>query len=235
MRQDLTDITVVLDRSGSMETVRADTIGGFNTFLKEQQAQPGGANLTLVQFDDQYDTVYAAKPIKAAPELTAQTFVPRGMTALLDAIGRAINDTGKRLGDMSEADRPGKVIFVILTDGEENHSREFGLDKITEMIEHQRDKYNWLFVFLGANQDAIKAAAGMGIGSGQAMSFMANSQGVKCAFSATSRHMSNYRGPQGPTGPIGDNFDFYDAKDRKDQVDAGVISSTPPMKSKVTQ
>jgi len=193
MKTDLTDISVVLDRSGSMESVRKDTIGGFNAFLEEQQAQPGEATLTLAQFDDQYEIMHDGKRIKDVPALTEQTFVPRGMTALLDAIGRTIVATGARLAAMSEADRPAKVIFVILTDGEENHSREFDLAKVTEMIEHQRKVYSWDFVFLGANQDAIKAAAGLGINRGHALNYVANSQGTCCAFSAMSRGLSSYR------------------------------------------
>jgi len=218
MRQDLTDISIVLDRSGSMQSVKDDTIGGLNAFLKEQQAQPGDANLTLAQFDDLYEIVHDAVPIKNVPELTDKTFVPRGMTALLDAIGKTIVNTGVRLAAMPEDQRPGRVIFVILTDGEENHSKEYDLGRINAMIAEQTDKYSWSFVFLGANQDAIKAAMGMGISASHALDFMANSQGVQCAFSSTSRHMSSYRA--GPCGPEGAKGPFYDDKDRQDQAQA---------------
>ena len=193
MNDNLTDITVVLDRSGSMQVVRDDTIGGFNTFLKEQQALPGEANLTLTQFDDQYEVVYEAKPIKDAPELNAETYVPRAWTALLDAIGRTMNATGKRLADMPEDERPGKVIFVILTDGEENSSKEFTKSQVLEMIKKQTDDYSWEFVFLGANQDAIQAGMSLGIQAGNSLTFGHNAQGVKCAFMAMSRGMSDYR------------------------------------------
>ena len=141
MKQNLCDITIVLDRSGSMSSVQADTIGGFNTFIKEQRKLPGECNVSLVQFDDQYEPQYAGKPVGDAPFLDEKTFQPRGMTALLDAIGRTINETGKRLGAMDDDDRPSKVLFVILTDGGENSSKEFTRAKVFEMISHQKTAY----------------------------------------------------------------------------------------------
>ena len=109
-----TDITIILDRSGSMESVKTDTIGGFNSFLSEQQKVTGEASLSLVQFDDQYEVVYLDKDINSADKLTEATFQPRGMTALYDAIGRTINSVGQRLSSTPENERPDKVIFVIL-------------------------------------------------------------------------------------------------------------------------
>ena len=132
------DITVVLDRSGSMEAVADDTIGGFNHFVKDQREEAGSACLTLVQFDTEYEFVHRALPIAEVPRLTRQTFRPRGGTALLDALGRSINETGARLAAMPEAERPGRVVFVVLTDGEENSSREFHAAKVGQMIAHQR-------------------------------------------------------------------------------------------------
>ena len=117
MKDGFIDITLVLDRSGSMGSVRQDTIGGFNTFLEDQQKQDGEANMTLVQFDSEgYDVIYEGKPIAEAPKLNEDTYVPRSMTPLLDAIGRTINSTGERLKNMAEEDRPSQVLFVILTD-----------------------------------------------------------------------------------------------------------------------
>lgn len=121
----LTDITVVLDRSGSMSAVREDTIHGFNQFLRDQQKVPGEATITLNQFDDIFEHVLKASRIADAKPLDDRTFVPRGFTALLDAIGRSINETGERLKNMGEDQRPGKVVFVILTDGHENYSKLF--------------------------------------------------------------------------------------------------------------
>lgn len=193
MKTDFADITFVLDRSGSMSSVQADTIGGFNAFIEAQRKVPGECNASLVQFDDQYEVVYTSKPVKDAPALNAETFVPRGMTALLDAIGRAINETGKRLAAIPEADRPSKVIFVILTDGGENSSKEFTRAKVFEMITHQKSTYKWDFVFLGANQDAISTGAALGIARGSTMTYASNSVGTKHAFASASNYAAQSR------------------------------------------
>jgi hypothetical protein len=193
VKTDFADITVVLDRSGSMSSVQDDTIGGFNSFIEAQRKVPGECNASLVQFDDQYEVVYTAKPVKDAPALTRETFVPRGMTALLDAIGRTINATGKRLEAMPEADRPSKVIFVILTDGGENSSKEYTREQVFKMITHQKAAYQWDFVFLGANQDAISAGASIGIGSGSTMTYASNAAGTKHAFASASGYAMRSR------------------------------------------
>lgn len=193
MKDTFTDITIVLDRSGSMSSVADDTIGGFNRFLDDQKKAPGSANITLHQFDTVHETPIPTTDIQKAPHLTTETFVPRGGTALLDAIGRAINRTGTRLGTESDSERAGKVIFVIITDGEENSSREFDLTRINEMIKHQRDKYSWDFVFLGANQDAIGTAAGMGINTANAITYAHNSVGTQSAFAAVASNVVRAR------------------------------------------
>ena len=160
MRSDLSDITLVVDRSGSMAQVRNDAEGGVNTFISQQVTEPGEALLTLVQFDTEYEFLHTGVPVQNVPKYE---LVPRGMTALLDAVGRAINETGERLAKMPEADRPGLVVFVVTTDGEENSSKEFNKSQIKEMIERQQNDFNWHFTFLGANQDAFAEAGGMGI------------------------------------------------------------------------
>jgi Mg-chelatase subunit ChlD len=168
MRSDLTDITLVIDRSGSMAQVREDAEGGVNSFIAQQAQQPGEALLTLVQFDTEYEFLHRGVPIAQAPPYQ---LVPRGMTALLDAIGRAINETGERLAKMDEADRPGLVVFVVMTDGLENSSKEFSRDAIKKMIEHQQEKYHWQFTFLGADQDAFAEAGAIGIHASGAAQF----------------------------------------------------------------
>jgi hypothetical protein len=168
MRKDLTDITVVVDRSGSMAACQSDAEGGLNTFITEQKKLPGDSLFTLVQFDTEYEFVHKGIPIRDVP---AYRLVPRGSTALLDAVGRAIIETGERLRNMKERDRPGLVVFVILTDGQENSSREFQLAKIKEMVQHQQDVYKWQFTYLGANQDAFAEAGGMGIQQAQAANY----------------------------------------------------------------
>lgn len=188
-----TDINILLDISGSMNSIKSDTIGGFNQFLQTQKELPDEAVVTLVQFDDQYDLIYSAVPIQQVVDLTEETFVPRGWTALLDALGKLIDTTGIRLRDMPENDRPSKVIFVIITDGEENKSKIFSKDKIFSMIKHQKDVYSWDFVFIGANQDVIASGADIGISSNNTLGFTADSRGVHDAYTTLSRSMSSYR------------------------------------------
>ena len=184
-----TDITVVLDRSGSMQSTKSDTIGSFNSFLAEQRKVAGQATVSLVQFDDQYEPAYEGRPLDDAPDLTDDTYVPRGMTALLDAIGRTIVRTDERFA--KQGNRAELVIFVIITDGHENASKEYDREKIFKMIRsHERD-HNWQFVFLGANQDAIAEAGGFGIMADHAMTYSAKHLGV--AQSIMAKKMARYR------------------------------------------
>ena len=216
MKDNLTDISVVLDRSGSMEMVKSDTIGGFNAFVESQKKADGDATLTLAQFDNVYDVIHEAVDIQSVPELTDTTFVPRGMTALLDAIGRTINSTGARLKAMDEADRPGKVIFVILTDGAENASREFTRGMVNEMIKTQTEQYNWDFVFLGANQDAIATGASLGISRGNSIRYSANAEGTQAVFGSVAESMCSYR-----SGDMSKKANFFTGEDRDKQAKAG--------------
>ena len=193
MKQE-TDVTVILDRSGSMQKIASDAIGGFNEFLAEQERQAGDCRLTLIQFDNQYEVVYAAQPIAQAPRLTEDTFQPRGSTALLDAIGRTIDRTGRRLAALSEDERPDRVMLVIITDGLENASSDFTREQIFGMISRQRDVFNWSFLFLAANQDAIAEGAKMGIGAQQSLDFSATGAGVREAARSMSRAVSSLRG-----------------------------------------
>lgn len=159
MNNDYTDITLVVDRSGSMASTKEDAQGGINTLINEQASKPGKCTLTLVQFDSSYEVVYNGTDIK---NVKPYELVPRGTTALLDAVGIAITTTGQRLAAMPEGDRPALVIFAIVTDGQENSSREYTKAKIKEMVSHQQDTYNWKFTFLGANQDAFAEGASLG-------------------------------------------------------------------------
>ena len=188
MRADLTDITLVVDRSGSMSRIREDAEGGVNTFVSQQTKEPGEALFTLVQFDTEYEFLHKGIPIKEVPKYE---LVPRGMTALLDAVGRAINETGERLAKMAEEDRPGLVIFVVMTDGLENSSQEFTKAQIKEMIERQQNEYNWHFTFLGANQDAFAEAGSMGIPMGGAANYDADK--VAYAYGVTGGKVARMR------------------------------------------
>ncbi|MEO8260853.1 MAG: vWA domain-containing protein [Acidobacteriota bacterium] len=188
-----TDVTVILDRSGSMETIASDVIGGFNQFLTDQQRQDGDCRLTLVQFDDRYEVVYLARPIAGASRLTAETFEPRGSTALLDGIGRTIDETGARLAAMPEPERPDRVLLVIITDGAENASVVYTRERVFGLISSQRDVYGWSFLFLAANQDAIAEAATVGIGAQQSMNFAATGAGIRAAAQSMSAAVSSLR------------------------------------------
>ena len=192
MKDNFTRIAIVLDRSGSMESCKESTVAGFNEFIRAQKEIPGEATVKLVQFDDQYETVFD-KPLKECPELTQNTFVPRGSTALLDAQGRTIVELGQELAALPESERPSKVIVVTLTDGLENASKEYNLDKIGAMIREQRDKYNWDFVFLGANQDAIATAAAMSIPLPSAMSYSTSKAGIAATMAAVSHYVGAAR------------------------------------------
>ena len=166
--QKLVDIVIVLDRSGSMAAVVDDTIGGFNTFVDGQKAAEGEARLTLTQFDTEYEIVYERKEIGKVSPLNGSSYVPRGGTALLDAIGRTISAVRGRLSSEDALERPFKVVFVIITDGHENSSREFDRSQIFEMIRQRQDEDGWEFLFLGANQDAIHEAGAIGISADKA-------------------------------------------------------------------
>ncbi|MDR2895292.1 MAG: VWA domain-containing protein [Propionibacteriaceae bacterium] len=182
--QDYTDITVVLDRSGSMATIKTDMEGGFNHFIAEQAKDPGDCRVSLAQFDTDYETVYSQRPIGQVPALDLQ---PRGGTALLDAMGRSINETGQRLAAMAEADRPGVVFFVIITDGCENSSKEFSSEQIKQLVERQENTYGWQFTYLGANQDALVEAGKMGIRAEAALTYDTDAGSIAGMAGALSR------------------------------------------------
>lgn len=198
MNLNKTDITVILDKSGSMRSLINDTVGGFNSFLTEQKEQPGEATLTLVQFDTKNRVVVDGAPLKDVKELTEASYRPGGNTALLDALGATINKVGQRLAETPEEERPGKVIFLVMTDGEENASNEFTKEQIKTMVEHQTEKYNWSFVFLGANIDSITTATSMGFAAANASNYNATGVGTRAAYNAISAGVTQYRSTKSP-------------------------------------
>ncbi|GHC49880.1 vWA domain-containing protein [Roseibacillus persicicus] len=177
MNKNLTEIAYILDRSGSMQPLVESAISGFNQFLADQREAPGHATLSLVLFDDEHLVPQNRVPIDNVPPLDTRTYIPRGSTALLDSIGITIDAIGRRLAKLPEEDRPGHVVIAIFTDGMENASRQFTLGDIEQKIRHQREKYGWEFLFLGANQDAIATAASMGIGADSAVTYHASASG----------------------------------------------------------
>ena len=164
MNNNLTEVVVILDRSGSMSSRQEDVIGGFNDLLKRQsESKLGECKLTVVQFDHEYQMLHNATPIEKVSSLDGLTYVPRGSTALLDAVCRTINSVGARYAAMKEEERPAKVVFVIFTDGMENCSHEFDLEKAKNMIEHQSTKYSWEFIYMGASVEAFAGGKSLGI------------------------------------------------------------------------
>lgn len=202
MKENLTEIVFILDRSGSMRSLTSDTIGGYNTFIENQKNEPGEAVLTTILFDDQYEVLHNGVDIKTVKEMTNKEYFARGCTALLDAIGKTINTVGERLKNTKEEDRPSKVIFVITTDGFENASKEFTQPNIKEMIEHQTNKYNWQFMFLGANIDAVGTAQSFGISAQFASNYSANSVGTDSLYRSVSKSVASYR----TTGDISNDW-----------------------------
>ena len=192
MNTNLTDIVVVLDESGSMGLIRKDTIGGLNTFIADQKKQPGKANFTLIRFNEHVD-IRPTLDLNDVKEFVESDFIPSGMTALLDACGKAIDSTGRRLSYMHESNRPGKVLMVIITDGEENSSKEYKRSKVAEMIKHQQSVYSWAFLFMGANIDSFTEAQSLGIPKAFACNYLATGDGIKSVMCCMSNSTSKYR------------------------------------------
>ncbi|MGJ8695902.1 MAG: vWA domain-containing protein [Verrucomicrobiaceae bacterium] len=193
MKKDLTEIAYILDRSGSMSSMTDAAISGFNHFLSDQIEAPGQANLTLVLFDDEILTPHTSTPISQIPLLDPTTFVPRGSTALLDAIGTTIITLGETLANRPEAERPETVIIAIFTDGYENASTLFTHSRIAKMIRHQETKYSWEILFLAAHQDAIATASSIGIKSQNSAAIQYSKVGVRTSASSLSRKTSALR------------------------------------------
>jgi len=205
MNLNLTEIAYVLDRSGSMTSMTEVAIAGFNEFLQEQLDQPGDANLSLMLFDDEFLTPCVRTPLQEVRKLTTETYVPRGSTALFDAIGQTIDALGKSLAAEPEERRPGKVVVAIFTDGYENASQNYSMAKINEMITHQRNQYGWDFMFLAANQDAIATASQMGIASYMSSEVGNCPSGVQSSYKSVSRKLNSLR-KQSMTGVADEDF-----------------------------
>jgi uncharacterized protein YegL len=218
--KDLTEIVCVLDRSGSMMDIVDDAIGGFNAFLKTQKELPGQAVMSVVLFNHEYELLHRGKPLGDIPPLTNQTFVPRGSTALYDAVGKTIHGVGVRLAGMAAAERPNKVLFVILTDGHENASHTFSSQQINEMITHQRNVYSWEFLFLAANQDAFTVSEGLGISRGNAMNFQSTSEDTHRMYKKMSNAITYYRSIEIDSTNTGNLFaDLPDEEQDKDSLE----------------
>jgi len=193
MNKNLTEIVYILDRSGSMSGLEKDTIGGYNSFLEKQKKETGDAVVTTVLFDDKYDMVHDRVDIKKVKALTNKEYYARGMTALLDAIGRTINYIDARHKNALESEVPFKTIVVITTDGYENASHEFDSSKVKAMIENQKKELGWEFLFLGANIDAVETAKDFGITKEFAVTYCADEEGTALNFDCVSEAVSDVR------------------------------------------
>ncbi len=184
MNKDLTELVFILDKSGSMAGLEEDTIGGFNSLLAKQKKHEGQALITTVLFDNNYEVLHSRAAIQTVNPITSDEYYVEGSTALLDAIGRTIEKIGRAVGKMPEAERPGQVMFTIITDGMENASRRYSYGKIKEMIEHRKAEFGWEFIFLGANIDAIASAAQIGIGPKFSARYNSDAIGTGLNFSS---------------------------------------------------
>lgn len=178
MRENLTEIVFILDRSGSMSGLESDTIGGFNSMIAKQQKEEGAAIVSTVLFDDETDVIHDRVAIGDVKKLTEEDYYVRGCTALLDAVGGAIHHIGNVHKYAREEDRPAKTLFVITTDGLENASRHYSFKDVKRLIKRQKEKYNWEFLFLGANIDAIEVAGNMGISRDRAANYNCDEVGT---------------------------------------------------------
>ena len=192
-RNNLTELVFILDRSGSMAGLEDDTIGGYNSVIARQKKELGEALVTTVLFDDQVEILHDRVNLKQLSPISEQDYFVRGSTALLDAVGKTINRIVRTERQTSDDLRADKVMFVIITDGMENASREYNFEKVKTMIQHEKEKYGWEFVFLGANMDAVSAAADIGISSNRSANYNPDKMGTRLNYEAINSVVSELR------------------------------------------
>ncbi len=193
MKKGLTEVVFILDRSGSMSGLEADTIGGFNSLIEKQKKEEGEALVSAVLFDDQTEVLYDRVPLEKIEPMNDRQYYVRGCTALLDAIGGAIHHIANVHKYAREEDRPEKTLFIITTDGMENASQRYDYKKVKQMVEEEQQKYGWEFLFLGANIDAIAVAGRFGLNANRAVNYVNDSEGTELNYSALSRMVSGFR------------------------------------------
>ena len=193
MKKNLTEIVFILDRSGSMAGLEGDTIDGFNAMIEKQKREDGEAIISTVLFDSESVVIHDRLPLDRVPKLTGKEYYVRGCTALLDAVGGAIHHIGNVHKYAREEDRPEKTLFVITTDGLENASRRYNYTKVKQMIERQKERFGWEFLFLGANIDAAAEAARFGITADRAANYHADSKGTAVIYDAVCEAVCNVR------------------------------------------
>lgn len=193
MKKNMTELVFILDKSGSMSGLEKDTIGGYNSMLTKQQAVEGDCRITTVLFNHNYELLHDRIDIRAVGSITLEEYKVGGSTALLDAIGKTIQKISNVQKHTAENYCAKKVMFVIITDGEENSSRRYSIGKIKAEIERQKTKYGWEFLFLGANIDAIETADNFGIAADRAIDYIADSEGTKLNYKILERTVTSFR------------------------------------------
>lgn len=214
MKRELTEIVFILDRSGSMSGLESDTIGGYNAMMEKQKEAPGKAILSTVLFDDRCEVLHDRLDIKKVGKMTDKEYFVRGCTALLDAVGGAIHHIGNIQKYAREEDRPEKTIVMITTDGMENASIHYNYARVKQMIERQKEKYGWEFIFLGANIDAVEVAERFGIDADRAANYHADGQGTQLNFEVVNEAICNLRMSKSINKDWKDRID-RDYEDRK--------------------
>ena len=200
MKKGLTELVMILDRSGSMGGLEMDTIGGYNSMLKRQREAEGEVLVSTVLFDDRSEVLSDRVPLAKMGEMTDREYFVRGSTALLDAVGGAIRHIGNVHKYAREEDRPEKTIFVIITDGMENASREYSYDRVKQMVERQKERFGWEFLFLGANIDAIETAGRFGIRANRAANYNSDPEGTALNYDVLGDTLCEMRTSASPVG-----------------------------------
>ena len=221
MKKNLTELVMILDRSGSMGGLESDTIGGYNSMLKKQSEADGEVLVSTVLFEDCSEVLYDCVPLEKMPQMTENEYYVRGCTALLDAVGGAIHHIGNVHKYAREEDRPEKTIFVITTDGLENASRKNSYEHVKKMVERQKEQYGWEFLFLGANIDAIKTAGRFGISADRAANFISDHEGTALNYEVLAQTVCEMRMAAAPISAgwkkrIDDDYDRRTKRGRKE-------------------
>lgn len=191
MKENYTHIVLLLDRSGSMSMIKEDMDGGIASFLKKQKLEPGTCTITAAQFDSEYEIIHRMTPINDIETIKIE---PRGVTALVDSMVRLIHEVGSDLYKLEESERPDRVLFLTITDGDENASVEFNNEDLAKLIKEQEDTYNWNFTYIGANQDAFSNSSKFGGKYSNSLNYVASPSGVTTMFSKVSDATSRFRG-----------------------------------------
>ena len=193
MKNNITELVFILDRSGSMHSLTKDTVGGFNAMIEKQKQESGAAFVTTVLFNGRSELLHDRLPVSEVPEMTEREYMPNGCTALLDAMGSTIKHIANIHRYARPEDVPEHTVFVITTDGMENASRHYTADKVREMVKHEEEKYGWEFIFLGANIDAVSTAETYGINAKRAVNYVPDSRGTAELYNSVAEAVRDVR------------------------------------------